>query len=103
MSRWPSVALGELISQDLAYISQPEPKIYPKLSVKLYGRGIELDTPADGTQVKMSKHQLAKPGQIILSEIWAKKGAIGIVPESGYSPLPVFGSIWQLEVQVLYS
>lgn len=87
MSRWPSVALGELISQDLTYISQPEPKIYPKLSVKLYGRGVELDTPADGTQVKMSKHQLAKPGQIILSEIWAKKGAIGIVPESGNGAL----------------
>ncbi len=42
-----------------------------------------MDTPADGSLLKMRRHQLARAGQIILSEIWGKKGAIGIVPEEG--------------------
>lgn len=87
MSSWPMVELGEIITQDKSYIESPEPRIYPKLSVKLYGRGVELDSPADGALVKMARHQLAKAGQIILSEIWAKKGAIGIVPPEGAGSL----------------
>ena len=31
----------------------------------------------------MKKHQFARAGQIIVSEIWAKKGALGIVPPEG--------------------
>ncbi len=87
MKAWPKVALGEVLKQDLKYLSEPDPRPYPKLSVKLYGRGVVLDTPADGGSVKMRKHQLARPGQVILSEIWAKKGAIGIVPPEGSGAL----------------
>lgn len=85
--RWPSVELGEVIEQDRAYVDQLENRAYKKLSVKLYGRGAVLDVPSDGSTVKMSKHQLARSGQIILSEIWAKKGAIGIVPDEGEGAL----------------
>ncbi|WP_300778988.1 restriction endonuclease subunit S [Enhydrobacter sp.] len=75
--------LGEVLRQDTQYVHDLEPRAYPKLSVKLYGRGVVLDAPADGGSVKMEKHQLARSGQVILSEIWAKKGAIGIVPPEG--------------------
>jgi len=87
MKAWPKVVLGEVLKQDFQYLSEPEPRLYPKLSVKLYGRGVILDTPADGSSVKMRKHQLARVGQVILSEIWAKKGAIGIVPPEGSGAL----------------
>lgn len=87
MKVWPKVLLGDVLKQDVQYCSEPEPRLYPKLSVKLYGRGVLLDTPADGGSVKMRKHQLARPGQVILSEIWAKKGAIGIVPPEGEGAL----------------
>jgi type I restriction enzyme S subunit len=81
--KYALVPLSEVLVQDEEYITEVEPRYYPKLSVKLYGRGVVLDDPADGTTVRMKRHQLAKPGQVILSEIWAKKGAIGIVPEEG--------------------
>jgi type I restriction enzyme S subunit len=42
-----------------------------------------MDAPADGSALKMQRHQLARPGQVILSEIWGKKGAIGLVPAAG--------------------
>lgn len=86
-SSWPSKSLEELLVQDTDFIGKLEQREYPKLSVKLYGRGVYLDTPADGASVLMSRHQLAKAGQVIVSEIWGKKGAIGIVPPEGENAL----------------
>jgi type I restriction enzyme S subunit len=85
--KYPLVPLSEVLVQDKEYVTELEPRLYPKLSVKLYGKGVVLTDPADGATVRMKRHQLAKPGQVILSEIWAKKGAIGIVPEEGASAL----------------
>ena len=86
-NRISTVPLSHILKQDENYIFELEPRIYPKLSVKLYGRGVFLDEPVNGANVKMKRHQLAKPGQVILSEIWAKKGAIGIVPPEGEGAL----------------
>ncbi len=86
-AKYPLVPLSEVLVQDTEYITELEPRLYPKLSVKLYGKGVVLDEPADGATVQMKRHQFAKPGQIILSEIWAKKGAIGIVPQEGAGAL----------------
>lgn len=86
-TKYSLVPLSEVLVQDKEYITELEPRMYPKLSVKLYGRGVVLAGPTDGATVRMKRHQLARPGQVILSEIWAKKGAIGIVPEEGTGAL----------------
>jgi type I restriction enzyme S subunit len=87
MKPWPTVRLGEVLTHYTEYIEAPEPREYRKLSVKLYGKGVVLDRPADGVSLKMQRHQLAKAGQVILSEIWGKKGAIGFVPPEGEGAL----------------
>jgi type I restriction enzyme S subunit len=87
MSKWPMVPLREVLSPYQEYIEAPEAMEYPKLSVKLYGKGVVLDAPADGSTLKMKRHQIAKSGQVILSEIWGKKGAIGFVPAEGNGAL----------------
>ncbi len=84
---WRIVPLKRVLRQDTEYVTELESRLYPKLSVKLYGKGVALDSPTDGGTVKMTRHQLAKAGQVILSEIWAKKGAIGIVPPEGTGAL----------------
>ena len=84
---WPRVKLREVLTQDKQYFHSAELRQYKKLSVKLYGNGAVLDVPVDGASLKMQKHQLARSGQVILSEIWAKKGAIGIVPAEGEGAL----------------
>src|SRR5260370_36763430 len=84
---WPIVRLGEVLTHHTEYIEAPELREYRKLSVKLYGKGVVLDAPADGAMLKMKRHQLAKAGQVILSEIWGKKGAIGFVPSEGEGAL----------------
>jgi len=75
--------LATVLRLHTKHIDKPEPKLYSKLSVKLYGRGVVLDQPVLGSNLKMKRHQLAKAGQVILSEIWGKKGAIGLVPKEG--------------------
>jgi type I restriction enzyme S subunit len=80
---WPLVPLGGVLSEYKEYIASPAAHSYLKLSVRLYGKGVVLDAPADGSALKMKKHQLARAGQVILSEIWGKKGAIGLVPPEG--------------------
>ena len=87
MKPWPTVRLGEVLTHYTEYIEAPEPREYRKLSVKLYGKGVVLDAPADGASLKMQRHQLANAGQVILSEIWGKKGAIGFVPPEGEGAL----------------
>ena len=87
MKPWPTARLGEVLTHYTEYIEAPESREYRKLSVKLYGKGVVLDAPADGTALKMRRHQLAKAGQVILSEIWGKKGAIGFVPPQGEGAL----------------
>jgi type I restriction enzyme S subunit len=86
-TKYPLVPLSEVLVQDKEYITELEPRLYPKLSVKLYGKGVVLDEPTDGATVRMKRHQLAQSGQVILSEIWAKRGAIGIVPDEGKGAL----------------
>ena len=86
-SRYPFISLSKVLVQDKEYVTELEPRLYPKLSVKLYGRGVVLDEPTNGAAVRMKRHQLAQPRQVILSEIWAKKGAIGIVPDEGAGAL----------------
>jgi type I restriction enzyme S subunit len=86
-SKWPTVPLGDVLIHNREYIEAPEPRQYPKLSVKLYGKGVRLDAPADGATLRMKRHQIARPGQVILSEIWGKKGAVGLVPPEGEGAL----------------
>src|SRR5205807_1657058 len=79
----PVVPLSDVLTHYKEYVGSLEPRQYPKLSVRLYGRGVVLDNPVDGDAVRMKRHQLAKAGQVVLSEIWGKKGAIGFVPPEG--------------------
>src|SRR2546426_36689 len=80
---WPLVPLSEVLTQYKKYINFTEPRLYRKLSVKLYGKGVVLDIPVNGSSVRMKRHQIARAGQVVLSEIWGKKGAIGFVPQDG--------------------
>ena len=86
-NKFPLAPLSEVLSQYQEYIQEPEVRVYPKLSVKLYGKGVVLDASVDGSTLKMRQHQIAKDGQVILSEIWGKKGAIGFVPPEGEGAL----------------
>lgn len=73
MSKPPLVLLGDVLRQDTRYVHALEARQYLKLSVRLYGRGVVLDSSADGGTVKMQKHQFACPDRSSFQRFGQKK------------------------------
>jgi hypothetical protein len=63
---WPMVPLGEVLSHYREYIEALEPRPYPKLSVKLYGKGVVLDAPTDGSTLwrYLSQRNVSKKSKL---------------------------------------
>jgi len=82
MTNWQTICLGELLfrSTETTHI-QPD-ESYKEITVKLWGKGIVLRGIVSGSELNCSRRFLARKGQLILSRIDARNGAIGIVPES---------------------
>jgi type I restriction enzyme S subunit len=81
MIGWQATPLGEILSRsnEIAEI-QPE-ESYKEITVRLWGKGVVLRGVVEGTGLNGSRRFLARRGQLILSRIDARNGAIGIVPE----------------------
>lgn len=88
MPNWQTTPLGEILSRanEVAEILPDES--YNEITVKLWGKGVVLRGVASGAELTGSRRFLARKGQVILSRIDARNGAIGIVPES------LDGSVW---------
>lgn len=82
MTHWQATALGEILSRctEIAKIQPDEP--YKEITVKLWGKGAVLRGVTTGAELNGSRRFLARKGQLILSRIDARNGAIGLVPES---------------------
>lgn len=80
MKKWPKVALGEILirSNELASID-PE-AIYQEVTIKVGGKGVISRGILSGAAIGAAR-QFVRAGQLILSKIDARNGAIGIVPE----------------------
>ena len=53
---------------------------YREVTVKLWGKGVVLRGMVAGAGISASRRYVASVGQLILSRIDARNGAIGIVP-----------------------
>jgi type I restriction enzyme S subunit len=75
-------SLGCLLarSEELTEID-PEGR-YRQVTVKLWGKGVELREEVDGTEVTASKMYVVRAKQFILSKIDARNGAFGLIPPS---------------------
>lgn len=79
MSKWPQVPLGELLSRadspaDLA----PETE-YHEVTIRLWGKGVISRGQVRGADVTTAR-RFVRSGQLILSKIDARNGALGMVP-----------------------
>jgi type I restriction enzyme S subunit len=81
MTSWQATSFGEILSRsnEIAEI-QPD-ESYKEITVKLWGKGVVLRGVVEGATLNGSRRFLARRGQLILSRIDARNGAIGIVPE----------------------
>jgi type I restriction enzyme, S subunit len=77
---WPVVKLGEVLDRSEETITLLADTEYREVTVRLWGKGVVLRGTVVGAGIAASRRFVAKAGQLILSRIDARNGAIGIVP-----------------------
>ncbi len=82
MTNSQATPLGEILSRSIEIAEIQPDESYKEITVKLWGKGAVLRGITTGAELNGSRRFLARKGQLILSRIDARNGAIGIVPES---------------------
>lgn len=79
MSKWTPVALGDLLdrSDEPAVLSLDDE--YHEVTIRLWGKGVVSRGKVRGRDVATTR-RFVRAGQLILSKIDARNGAVGIVP-----------------------
>jgi type I restriction enzyme, S subunit len=79
---WPLVSLGEVLAKSEQWIDLDPETTYREITVRLWGKGVELRREVTGAEIASSRRLQVKAGQFILSRIDARNGALGLVPHS---------------------
>lgn len=77
---WPQVRLGDLMKRSTATVEIQHDADYREVTVKLWGKGVVLRGVVSGATIAGNRRFVTKTGQLILSRIDARNGAIGILP-----------------------
>ena len=80
MKARPTVRLGEVLRRSEETIELQPDAEYRQITVKLWGKGVVLRGTLTGAEIAASRKMVARPGQLILSRIDARNGALGLVP-----------------------
>lgn len=78
---WRWVKLGEVLTQSKEEKFVADPREEKLISVKLYGKGAVRRKLKDGKEPAAFKGFIGHSGQLVFSRIWARRGAIAIIPE----------------------
>lgn len=81
MKTWPKVRLGEVLRRSAETILPSPGTDYREITVRLWGKGAVLRGVASGATLAGGRRFVARPGQLILSRIDARNGAIALVPD----------------------
>jgi type I restriction enzyme S subunit len=76
---WPKVRLGDVLRRSAETVIAHADKDYRQITVKLWGKGAVLRGMVSGGSVN-GRRFIARAGQLILSRIDARNGAIAVVP-----------------------
>ena len=79
---YPLVYLSELLAKSENYIDIDPLQRYKQVTVKLWGKGVELRSEVEGASISAPRMTLASKTQFILSKIDARNGAFGLIPEA---------------------
>lgn len=79
MSNWPRVPLGELLSRADSPADLAPDTEYHEVTIRLWGKGVVSRGKVRGADVTTAR-RFVRSGQLILSKIDARNGALGMVP-----------------------
>jgi type I restriction enzyme M protein len=77
---WPLVPLREVLSRSRETVRIDAETEYRQITVRLWGKGVVQRDTMLGLQIASATRYVARTGQVILSRIDARNGAMGIVP-----------------------
>jgi type I restriction enzyme S subunit len=96
MTQMPTVPLGQLLRRRKDEITLDDLTIYPRLTIRLNGKGIEIRDRVPGSEIGTKKQFIARKGQLVLSKIDARNGAFGILPPEGDLSI-ITGNFWAFD------
>jgi type I restriction enzyme S subunit len=82
MIDWPSVPLSDLVRKSDETVELSASKVYREVTVRLWGKGIVERGTRTGAEIAGDRRFVVRPGQLLLSRIDARNGALGIVPNN---------------------
>lgn len=82
MKDWISVPLGKALFKSDEWIDVDPSQSYKQVTVKMWGKGVELRNEVLGSTIAASKRLQVHSEQFILSRIDARHGAFGLIPDS---------------------
>lgn len=77
---WPTVRLRDLLRRSENWIELGPDETYREVTVKLWGKGVVERRRVLGSEIGGTSRLSVRAGELILSRIDARNGAIGIVP-----------------------
>lgn len=80
MSPYLSGRLTDVLTRSLNALDIQPDITYQQVTVRLHHRGVVLRGVVSGSEIKSTRQYVARTGQLILSRIDARNGAIGLVP-----------------------
>jgi len=82
MSDWPLEKLGSVLDKSENWIEVQPEKEYSEVTVRLWGKGVNLRGIKIGSEIGSSRRLSVSEGQFIISRIDARHGACGLVPKN---------------------
>ena len=79
MSSWLQVPLGDLLDRSEESAALNLGDTYNEVTIKLWGKGVVSRGKVSGRDIATTR-RFVRAGQLILSKIDARNGAVGIVP-----------------------
>jgi type I restriction enzyme S subunit len=82
MNRWNKLKLGKILSKS-SLLEVPLPgTTYKQIGVQLWGRGTYEREFIDGGDTGYKYFNKVKTNDVVINKIWARNGAVSVVPES---------------------
>ena len=78
---WQAVQLGDVLQRVKVELAIDDSVTYKQVTVRLWNKGVILRGEQEGIDIKTKRQFYVKTGQLLMSRIDVRNGAIGLVPK----------------------
>ncbi len=78
---WQTVQLGDVLQRVKTELTIDDSVTYKQVTVRLWNKGVVLRGEQEGLTIKTKRQFYVKTGQLLMSRIDVRNGAIGLVPK----------------------